>query len=85
MKAVDALHNLLRTTIIHFDRDWLSVVITALSKNPAFPQALPLALDSDAWTWGAEIRSRRVLDNPAFFDRIPMNGLSYQVPLAGIG
>jgi GT2 family glycosyltransferase len=76
VQNVDILHNLLRTAIIHFDHDRLTAVITALRDKPAFPQALALVLDSDVWTRRAEIRSQRVLDNPAFFERFPMTGLS---------
>lgn len=76
VKAADVLHNLLRTAITHFDRDRLAAVITALSTNPAFPQALALVADSDVWTRRAGIRSRRVLDDQAFFDRFRMPGLS---------
>ena len=82
VNAADVLHNLLRTAIIHFDQDRLTAVITALSSKPAFPQALALVLDSDIWTRRADIRSRRILDNAAFFDRFPMSGLS---ALAGGG
>lgn len=76
VESFDVLHNLLRTAIIHFDQDRLTAVITALSKKPAFPRALALVLDSDVWIRRAEIRSQRVLDNPEFFDRFPMSGLS---------
>jgi hypothetical protein len=85
VKAVEVLHNLLRTAFVHFDRDRLAAVISALSENPAFPQALTLVMDSDAWTRRADIRSRRVLDDQAFFDRFPMNGLSDESLLAGTG
>jgi hypothetical protein len=33
------------------------------------PVARALVLASDGWTRRAEIRSQRVLDNPAFFER----------------
>ncbi len=73
---VDVLHNLLRTAIIHFGQDRLAAVITALRQKPAFPQALALVMDSDAWARRADIRSRRVLDDQAFFDRFPTPGLA---------
>jgi glycosyltransferase involved in cell wall biosynthesis len=79
--AVDpaaVLHNMLRIAIIHFDRDRLGIVIAALSRNPVFPHALALVLDSDVWLRRSDMRSRRVLDDQAFFDRFPMPGLSRQ-------
>jgi len=78
VRAADVLHNLLRTAVIHFNRERLAAVITALSKKPAFPPALALVTDSDVWTRRADIRSRRVLDDQAFFDRFPTPGLSRQ-------
>ncbi len=78
VQAADVLHNLLRTAIIHFDKDRLAAVITALGSKPAFPQALALVLDSDAWSRRADIRSRRILDDQAFFDLFPTPGLSGQ-------
>jgi len=83
VRTVDVLHNLLRTAVIHFDRDRLAAVFTALSTRRAFPQALALVMDSDAWTRRADIRSGRVLDDQAFFDRFPMNGLSRQPRASG--
>jgi len=78
VNPIAVLHNTLRIAIVHFDRDRLATVIAALSKYPLFPQALALALDSDAWCRRADMRSRRVLDDRAFFDRFPMPGLSRQ-------
>jgi cellulose synthase/poly-beta-1,6-N-acetylglucosamine synthase-like glycosyltransferase len=78
VNPIDVLHNLLRIAIIHFDRDRLGTVIAALGSNPVFPQALALALDSDVWLRRADMRSRRVLDDQAFFDRFPMHDLNHQ-------
>jgi GT2 family glycosyltransferase len=78
VRSVDVLHNRLRTAVIHFDQDRLAAVITALSDRPAFPQALALVTDSDVWSRRAEIRSGRVLDDQAFFDRFPTPGLTRQ-------
>jgi GT2 family glycosyltransferase len=76
VSAVDVLHNLLRTAIVHFGRDRLAAVVAALGRRPAFPEALALVLDSDVWSRRADIRARRVLDDQAFFDRFPTPGLS---------
>ncbi len=76
VNSVHIVHNLLRTAIIHFGQDRLAAVITALRQKPAFPEALALVMDSDVWARRADIRSRRVINDQAFFDRFPMNGLN---------
>ena len=76
VSAVDVLHNLLRIAVIHFDRERVGAVIAALGKNPVFPQAMALLLDSDVSSRRADLRSRRILDDQAFFDRFPTPGLS---------
>jgi len=78
VSAVDVLHNLLRIAVIHFDRERVGAVIAALGKNPVFPQAMALLLDSDVSSRRADLRSRRILDDQAFFDRFPTPGLSHE-------
>jgi glycosyl transferase family 2 len=85
--AVDpaaVLHNLLRIAVIHFDRERLRTVIAAHSRNPFFPQAMTRVLDSDVWLRRTDVRSRRVLDDQAFFDRFPMPGLNSQPDAADV-
>jgi hypothetical protein len=82
VSAVDVLHNLLRTPIIHFDRDRLAAVLAALGKNPVFPRAMALVLDSDVWSRRADLQSRRILDDQAYFDRFPTPGLSGELATA---
>jgi GT2 family glycosyltransferase len=76
VSATAVLHNQLRIAITHFNQERLGKVISAMRKNPVFPQAMAMALDSDAWSRRADMLSRRVLDDQAFFDRFPMPGLS---------
>jgi hypothetical protein len=65
--------------MVHFDQERLAAVISALRHNPAFPKAMALVLESDAWARRADVRARRVADDQPFFDRFPSPGLARKV------
>jgi len=79
VRVAEILHNLIRVAMVHFDQERLAAVISALRHNPAFPKAMALVLESDAWARRADVRARRVADDQPFFDRFPSPGLARKV------
>jgi GT2 family glycosyltransferase len=75
VSPAEILHNLIRVAMVHFEQDRLAAVIAALRDNPAFPKAMALVLEGDAWARRADVRARRVAADEAFFERFPSPGL----------
>jgi len=62
-------HNLLRVALLHFSRQRVARVTSALRNRARFGAALAHAVESDVWQKRAEYAARRVRDDDWLFER----------------
>lgn len=62
-------HNKLRVALLHFSRQRMARVISALRNNARFGAALAQAVDGDVWQKRADFAARRVRDDDWLFER----------------
>ena len=62
-------HNVLRVALLHFNRQRIARVSSALRNRPRFGAALAEAVESDVWQKRADFAARRVRDDDWLFER----------------
>ena len=62
-------HNLLRVALLHFSRQRIARVTSALRNRTRFGAALAQAVESDVWQKRADFAARRVRDDDWLFER----------------
>jgi hypothetical protein len=69
---VSVVHNRLRMAVVHFNRERLERVVSALRVYDSFPAAMAMMLDANVFSRRAEVVRARRFDDDWFFQQFTL-------------